>query len=851
MKRQDDDQRERATPDGGTLRRRRPFYARGYVPGLAVAVRAWRTARRLLSRNEWSLRLLGLPVSQGTDEEPGLILVQIDGLARHQFERALGAGRMPFLRRLTRQGYQLHSLYSGLPASTPAVQGELLYGVKTAVPAFGFRDPSSGDVDVMFNPSMAQRVEERLRASGPGLLTGGSVYSCIYTGGAAEPHFCAASLGWGNLLRNVPPLAVLIVALWHAGVVFRTLGLIFLEWLLVVLDACRGLHRWRTLWDELLGVPSRVAITVLLRDLITIGAALDAVRGLPIVMVNYLGYDEHAHRSSPDGRIAHWTLTGIDRSIRRIWMAARRSRYRDYQLWVFSDHGQESTVSYEEQHGRTLDEAVRAVFRDQELVTTVARRKQRGGVGWQRASWLGGSRLQKFLGGGWGVSASNPSPELAVAGVGPLGHVYLKEPMPVHERAEFAEKLVREAQVPVVFCFQSDEELWVFTGAGRFRLPHQAASVFGAAHPFLAQIAADIRDVCRHADAGDFVLSGWTPHGPHISFPRENGAHGSTGTEETHAFLFLPPDVSLPAGEATVLRPVHLRAAVNHALGREHLPLSACRLPSKRPPGRVRVVTYNVHSCIGTDGKITPARVARLLRQYEPDIVALQELDVGRGRTRGVDQVRHIAETLGMESLFYPAIRLKQEQYGNAILSRFPLRLIQAAALPRLAGHSYLEPRGAILAEVDTDGVRLQILTTHLGLLGQERLIQVEALLGPQWLLHPSRQGPLVLCGDFNALPRSSAYRLLARSLRDVQVGLRGHRPRRTWFSHFPLARVDHIFVTRDVQVLAVQVPRSELSTKASDHLPVIADLQIVPAKANAAAQQVPSPIHEESLRAS
>ena len=106
----------------------------------------WHRIRRRLSRNEWAVRHLGLSPCQGTSEEPGLLLIQIDGLPRRQLESAMAAGRMPFLRRLRDNGrYPLHTFYSGLPSTTPAVQGELYYGIRTGVPAFSFLDRERGD----------------------------------------------------------------------------------------------------------------------------------------------------------------------------------------------------------------------------------------------------------------------------------------------------------------------------------------------------------------------------------------------------------------------------------------------------------------------------------------------------------------------------------------------------------------------------------------------------------------------------------------------------------------------------------------------------------------------------------
>src|SRR5262245_31236934 len=115
------------------------------IPVWRHLVALGRLLRRWFNRPEWGVRLLKLPRSHGTAHEPGLVLIQLDGLSRTQLERALRSGRLPFLRRLLRrEGYRLHTHYSGLPATTPAVQGELFFGVRRAVPAFGFFDRRTG-----------------------------------------------------------------------------------------------------------------------------------------------------------------------------------------------------------------------------------------------------------------------------------------------------------------------------------------------------------------------------------------------------------------------------------------------------------------------------------------------------------------------------------------------------------------------------------------------------------------------------------------------------------------------------------------------------------------------------------
>ena len=181
------------------------LYATGWdtsMEQLGEMIHRWeiwrRTLRRRFSRAEWLRHAFHLPVSEHTESEPGILLIQIDGLAFRQLERALADGRMPFLRRLLRrENYRLIPFYSGIPSTTPAVQGELYYGVRCAVPAFGFLDRATDYLGSMYETTVVKGVQYQLekRCKRP-LLEGGSSWSNMYSGGAApeESHFCGSCL---------------------------------------------------------------------------------------------------------------------------------------------------------------------------------------------------------------------------------------------------------------------------------------------------------------------------------------------------------------------------------------------------------------------------------------------------------------------------------------------------------------------------------------------------------------------------------------------------------------------------------------------------------------------------------
>lgn len=239
-------------------------------------------------------------------------------------------------------------------------------------------------------------------------------------------------------------------------------------------------------------------------------------------------------------------------------------------------------------------------------------------------------------------------------------------------------------------------------------------------------------------------------------------------------------------------------------------------------------MTYNVHSSIGMDGKISPQRIAKIIDRCNPDIVALQELDAGLIRSDMLDQAHLIALTLDMTYHFHSSIQIEEGEYGNAILSRYPIRLIKAGAIPAQPFNIFFERRGAIWAEIEVFGRKIQVVATHFGLNRQERLAQAEAILGPEWLRHPECQGPIILCGDFNALPGSPVYRRITARLKDTQRSLKGKRPQGTWPVRFPLLRIDHLFITPDVKVHKIVVPKNPLTRVASDHLPLVVTLELL-----------------------
>ena len=232
----------------------------------------------------------------------------------------------------------------------------------------------------------------------------------------------------------------------------------------------------------------------------------------------------------------------------------------------------------------------------------------------------------------------------------------------------------------------------------------------------------------------------------------------------------------------------------------------------------MRIATYNIHRCRGLDGRTRPQRIAAVLADVDADVVALQEV-VGSS-AHGGGHIEEIGAALGMGWVMTPTRVFRGHQFGNAILSRFPITHHSSHDL----SWKTCEPRKLQRVDVSVEGGTLHLYNVHLGTAILERRHQAERLAR----IVSDRQiaGPKVVLGDFNEWTRGLATTLLSDRLRSVD--LRNHlRRRRTYPGVFPILHLDHIYYSGRVEVIAVRLPRTRLSLVASDHLPLVADIRL------------------------
>ena len=221
---------------------------------------------------------------------------------------------------------------------------------------------------------------------------------------------------------------------------------------------------------------------------------------------------------------------------------------------------------------------------------------------------------------------------------------------------------------------------------------------------------------------------------------------------------------------------------------------------------RLRVVVYNVHGF-----RSGVADVAGVVRALEPDLLLLNE-------TGGRLALRRLSRALRMELARDPWSPLRR-RIKNAVLARPPWRIV-GHRLHRFGDvRRPLNPRGALVAHLGRSGRRLWVLAIHLGLHPLERLHAAEELAD----LARGLDGPILIGGDCNELPDGRAVSFLADRFWDVWPSQGGE----TFPADDPSSRIDYLFVSEELRVERVEVPRGEDVRSASDHLPLAADLAV------------------------
>ena len=235
---------------------------------------------------------------------------------------------------------------------------------------------------------------------------------------------------------------------------------------------------------------------------------------------------------------------------------------------------------------------------------------------------------------------------------------------------------------------------------------------------------------------------------------------------------------------------------------------------------RFRIATYNIHKCRGSDGRVHPERIARVLEEIQADIVSLQEVVSHQGAAIADHQADYLASRLGLFGAMGETRKHRGGAYGNVTLSRWDFKLVRPIDMT-IGGR---ERRLALRTDIRVGEHTLHVFNVHLGTAIRERREQARRLIDRDLLRAIDISGPRIVLGDFNEWVRGLVTRTLVAEFHLTDLG--AHLPRvRSYPALLPVLNLDHIYFDHHLKIEKAFFHRSRRSLIASDHLPLVADL--------------------------
>jgi uncharacterized membrane protein YvlD (DUF360 family) len=488
-------------------------------------------------------------------DRPGIVFLEIDGLALPVLERAMRDGNVPELERWHSAGtHRLTEWETDLSSQTGASQAGILLGSNDDIPAFRWVEKETARVMTCSSPADCAVIEER-RASGDGLLTaGGASRGNLFSGEADAAILTVSRIGAEK--RSNPGYRAFLANGFN---VTRVLVLFAWEVVLERVAAWRQRRRdvrprgRRTVRYALL----RAGVCVAVRDLIVFGVLTDMMRGRPAVYATFSSYDEVAHHSGLERADTLEALRKLDQHFARI-NRARRFAPRPYELVVLSDHGQTQGATFRQRNGYDLATLVERSIEGGSVTRTGDGDENDVAVDHAVSEATGSTR--PAAGGGVGER------QVVVLGSGNLGLVYLME-----ERRRLTMEEIEHRHPRLIPALRGHPHI----GFVLVRSEHHGAVVLG---PAGAHRLAD-----GHVD-GEDPLARFSPRAPehlgrtdgfaHVAdlmvgsfydpqleqgcaFEELISFHGGLGGPQTQAFLFSPVALPLPPGPIVGAEQVH------------------------------------------------------------------------------------------------------------------------------------------------------------------------------------------------------------------------------------------------------------------------------------------------------
>jgi len=503
------------------------------------------------------------------NEEPGLLLIEIDGLAYTYLQHARARGWIPALESLIRDGrHVLVQWNCGVPSQTSSSQAGIMYGDNTDIPAFRWYERERGVVVVSGNARDASELEARL-SRGQGLLRGGSSVNNLLSGDATTAALTLSRLGEGMSSSGE-------VLQFFTDPYCLSRALILVAWELAV----QGVQAVTALIRHPRGPRGhgafyplqRALSTVVLRDLSTFLVVRDLIQGVPAVYVSYIGYDVVAHERGPASLEALGVLSAIDRQLGRLIEVAARHGPRPYRVVVLSDHGQSPGQSFADRHGITLTRLVQGLVKGapvgevtadpprylHALLEELRRSEELATVGTARKRAIRRSRLYLARRIEEPVTEHPAAGRVVVCCSGNLAHIYLHGGRGAltledidHAYPGLVPGLLGHPGVGFAVVRSVRRGLLILGRGGLREVESGTVEGDDPLRPFddPERTSRQLARLAGFTHCGDVVVNS-SVDGPNVfSFEAQRGSHGGLGGPQNYPFLICPMDAA-PAGYA-------------------------------------------------------------------------------------------------------------------------------------------------------------------------------------------------------------------------------------------------------------------------------------------------------------
>jgi len=458
---------------------------------------------------------------------------------------------------LAKGGHRLHPMSVGMPTSTPAFHMAAMYGVQPDIPGFHYHDKRRR-ADIHFpRAGHAAGVEAAHVEGRVGILRGGSVYGCVFTGGAENDLFSFAKLTRPSGPGVVRVLSGFVVLGWVAlKGACQTIGLLLL-FLVRCLTRPHGAgKRWQ--WTKI-----KIGLSVWVRQFFTAEVARDLYDGVPVIYVNYLDYDVAAHAFGPQDRAAFRALEFVDRSIRQIGRILRRVPEHQYDLYVLSDHGQAQSKPFAElTAGKPLerllfDELLDPAHLEQHPAPKETHAAFAHGFTAYHIGRTGlGRRVMNRIDRESAKSADEREAHerggVRVISAGPNAFLYVvdtAEPLPIEELDRrfpgLASRISANRGVGFVLARSEKGPVYFWRGT-RYELGGAQPGPFDGRED-RDLVLRDLATLIAMPSAGDLVIYGTGAPEGNVSYIPEVGAHAGPSPDELHTFIVAPSRVTVPA----------------------------------------------------------------------------------------------------------------------------------------------------------------------------------------------------------------------------------------------------------------------------------------------------------------